>query len=214
MQTKTCTKCEASKPVTDFYKQKGGKYGVGSICKICQKLKDKLRRDTDEFRAKHAEQQKNWRHNNPEKHRASVLANIVNIRESHKQCGRRWRAKDPERHLYYKVKYTSKSKNLPFNIDVADILIPEFCPMLGIPLVTGGKGSACSPNLATVDRLIPELGYVKGNINVVSFRANRIKNDATLEELEAITRYVKEATKSQSDTYTKAESNSEQEEKG
>lgn len=37
-----------------------------------------------------------------------------------------------------------------------------------------------------MDRVIPELGYVKGNVEIISYRANRLKNDATYHELRAI----------------------------
>lgn len=75
---------------------------------------------------------------------------------------------------------------VPFDIVRDDIIIPSHCPVLGIELVrrTGRKGGAdCSPSL---DRIVPTLGYVPGNIVVVSRRANRIKTDATTEELEAV----------------------------
>jgi hypothetical protein len=78
----------------------------------------------------------------------------------------------------------AKTFSLPFDIHVTDITIPEFCPLLEIRLECGtGKAHANSP---TLDRIIPALGYVKGNIQVISRRANAIKNDATLEELERV----------------------------
>lgn len=75
---------------------------------------------------------------------------------------------------------------VPFGITRADIVIPSHCPVLGVELVRriGRKGGCdSSPSL---DRIIPDLGYVPGNIVVVSRRANRIKTDATVEELEAV----------------------------
>ncbi|MFN3573641.1 MAG: hypothetical protein ACK4TR_08950 [Phenylobacterium sp.] len=80
----------------------------------------------------------------------------------------------------------AKRAGVPCTITVGDIVIPSHCPVLGIPLVRRlGKKGGCdqSPSL---DRIVPELGYVPGNIVVVSRRANRIKNDATIEELRAI----------------------------
>lgn len=53
--------------------------------------------------------------------------------------------------------------------------------MLGIPLMVGGDRRY--GNSPSVDRVKPELGYVKGNILVCSLRANRIKQDATPAEL-------------------------------
>ncbi len=45
----------------------------------------------------------------------------------------------------------------------------------------------------TLDRIIPSRGYVRGNIAVISFRANFLKRDATLDELRKIIRYIEGA---------------------
>lgn len=37
--SKTCTKCKVTKPLTDFYKQAAGKFGVQSECKPCWKVR-------------------------------------------------------------------------------------------------------------------------------------------------------------------------------
>jgi hypothetical protein len=96
--------------------------------------------------------------------------------------GRRYRLKTPELSMLYKARSRTKERKLPFcNLEREDIIIPEICPILGIPLKKGLKGPiASSPSL---DRIIPELGYVKGNVQVISQRANVMKNDATPEEL-------------------------------
>ena len=83
------------------------------------------------------------------------------------------------------AKSRAKKKGIPFNICLDDIIIPKNCPLLGIPLSLTNKTFADdSPSL---DRLIPDLGYVKGNIIVVSVRANTIKNNATIDELMLLT---------------------------
>ena len=70
-------------------------------------------------------------------------------------------------------------------ITVEDILIPEFCPLLGIRLErSSGRHAPGSPSL---DKIKPELGYVPGNVRVISHRANTIKHNATLEELRTLT---------------------------
>lgn len=87
-------------------------------------------------------------------------------------------------YIWRAAKYRAGEKNLAFNITPEDIIIPEFCPLLGIPLkIADGIASANSPSL---DRIIPELGYVKENIWIISKRANTLKNDASLEELELL----------------------------
>lgn len=82
---------------------------------------------------------------------------------------------------------------MPFAITIDDIEVPLRCPALGIELRVADRAyhDACSPSL---DRVIPALGYVPGNVQVISFRANEIKNSATAEELEMIAAYVRKHT--------------------
>jgi hypothetical protein len=70
---------------------------------------------------------------------------------------------------------------VPFSISVQSIVIPATCPVLGIPIILGEKRSENSPSL---DRLVPENGYVPGNVRVISDKANRLKGDRTLIELQ------------------------------
>lgn len=62
-------------------------------------------------------------------------------------------------------------------------------PCLG-PSACAGEGvrNDASPSL---DKIIPSLGYVPGNVLVISWRANRIKCDATANELMLIANYYK-----------------------
>ena len=62
-----------------------------------------------------------------------------------------------------------------------DISIPNKCPVLGIAIDPAVKGKR-TDNSPSIDRLVPELGYVKGNIHIMSWRANRIKNNGSLED--------------------------------
>lgn len=78
--------------------------------------------------------------------------------------------------------------DLPFDITFKDILIPEICPVLGIELIAGG--GAGSDNTPSLDRIIPEKGYVKGNVRIISMRANRIKDNGTAEEHRRIADYI------------------------
>ena len=64
-----------------------------------------------------------------------------------------------------------------------------YCPIFNTPLnymATGKLGLR-----ASVDRIIPNKGYTPENCQVVSFRANSIKSDATLQELQMIVKYLK-----------------------
>ena len=92
------------------------------------------------------------------------------------------RQNNPEYYLWKSAKKRARDKQLDFNIEVSDIIIPQYCPLLNIPVIhkTGTKKrSANSPSL---DRLDNTLGYIKGNIIVISWRANFLKSDATLQE--------------------------------
>ena len=76
---------------------------------------------------------------------------------------------------------------------VADLLpLPTHCPIFGVALeYGGGKGRVYSPNAASLDQFDPTKGYVRGNIVVMSRRANSIKNDGTADEHEAIASWMK-----------------------
>lgn len=80
----------------------------------------------------------------------------------------------------------ARTAGVPLTITVDDIVIPTHCPILGLPLfqITGKKGGGA--NSPSLDRIEPEAGYVPGNIVVISNRANRLKSDATIEELRSI----------------------------
>jgi len=72
-------------------------------------------------------------------------------------------------------------KGLDFNIELSDIVIPDICPILLVPIIKGTKESyEYSPSL---DRIDNSLGYIKGNIMIISKKANSMKNSATQQEL-------------------------------
>lgn len=84
----------------------------------------------------------------------------------------------------------AKKAGVPFDLTRHDLVIPEFCPVLGLKLeVSEGK---CSDNSPTIDRIIPEKGYVLGNVAIMSFRANTLKSNGTAEELRRIAQWMDE----------------------
>lgn len=83
-----------------------------------------------------------------------------------------------------------RKQSVPFEITYKDIPIPEKCPILGMELkFNRGKVGRDS---ATIDKIIPSLGYVKGNVIVISMKANLIKNDAIPDEIIAVGAFYKE----------------------
>ena len=82
--------------------------------------------------------------------------------------------------MLHNAKQRARREGLPFDLTEADIVIPARCPVLGIPLRSHiGEGKGPRPDSPTLDKLIPELGYVPGNIVVVSAEANRLKDRLT-----------------------------------
>lgn len=94
-----------------------------------------------------------------------------------------------EHRMFIGASSRAAHKKLPFNLQEGDINIPAICPVLKIPLVSNGPMTDNSP---TLDRMLPHLGYTKGNVKVISNLANRIKTNANSIQLEAVLRYVKE----------------------
>lgn len=102
---------------------------------------------------------------------------------------KQWHKKNPITTLLYYVKRRAQKNNIPFDLTNKDITIPKVCPVLGIPLTLRTRvNSAGCPHddSPSIDRLIPELGYVKNNIIIVSMKANRIRNNSTIEELNKV----------------------------
>jgi hypothetical protein len=87
--------------------------------------------------------------------------------------------------MFYDARKRALKYGLPFDIEPDDIVVPEYCPVLGVKLNEGSRESA-----ASLDRVLPANGYVKGNVCVISFRANRLKSDATTQELRAVLAYM------------------------
>jgi len=90
----------------------------------------------------------------------------------------------------------AKMKGLEFDITIDDVVIPEYCPVLGIKLEatvgTGRRNLNELENSPSIDRIDNSRGYTKDNIMVISLRANNLKKDATLQEVKALVRYMEE----------------------
>ena len=95
------------------------------------------------------------------------------------------REENPEARLLSYSKKSSKARGLDHEITIEDIHIPEVCPILQCPMVF------CTPYAPSIDRIDSKLGYVKGNIQIISWRANTMKSNATKEELLLFANWVK-----------------------
>lgn len=98
-------------------------------------------------------------------------------------------AKRPyERIIFDRAKSRATKKGIPFDITLDDIVIPETCPILNIPLIRAE--GLMTDNSPSIDRLNPSLGYVQRNIAIISNRANRIKSNATAGELLSVAHWM------------------------
>lgn len=88
-----------------------------------------------------------------------------------KENKRRFRIKNPLQSLVRVVKQRARIRGFEFNIDASDLEIPAVCPVLRLINFT-----------PSIDRIDNTKGYIKGNVRIISTKANRLKSDMTLEE--------------------------------
>jgi len=181
-----CWVCKTLKPLDQFYRDKTKDGQRGYLCKPCNKIVKRRYSAIYHVRDKEkiSVRRKARYAADPEKERARH-------RESKKINGAKWeaarrakRAINPAPNMWMIAKTRAKRRGIEFTIKREDVVVPPRCPVLDIELKVG-DGRA-TPNSPTLDRIDNSKGYVAGNILVVSFRANTIKNDATLKELRAV----------------------------
>lgn len=110
-------------------------------------------------------------------------------RRTKEQNYRRTTAKGRLAELLRKARRRAAREGREFNITREDLRMPTQCPVLGIPI----RFDRASPyaNRASLDRTNNALGYVKGNVNIISFRANTLKASATISEVQRILDYMR-----------------------
>lgn len=170
--TKRCPKRKAMKSFSNFPKRKSRKDGYEGVCKICQSKYKKVYR---------------------QKNRDKLNKNRRLYGKEHKlELSKKQRLRlesDPRHSLIYNARQRARKKEIAFNLTVNDITVPAKCPALGMELKVGQR--YCNSNSPTIDRIDNTKGYIKGNIIVVSHKANTIKNNATLEELNKVAEFYK-----------------------
>lgn len=121
-----------------------------------------------------------WRNNNKDKVAKYTKAYYENNKEKVKNAQTKYRKENPLKYLYSLAKRRAKSRGTEFNIELSDLSLPTHCPYLGIPLDSFHPEQKYHPS---IDRINSALGYVKGNVEIISHRANMLKNNASSEEL-------------------------------
>lgn len=143
---------------------------ITGVCLECKKM------DSEKYRKNNKEKIKLWHKENhkknysQEKRRLNYLKNI-------------------EREILNHARHRALMKNLDFNLDKEDIVIPEFCPVFGSKINIHDK-----PNGPSLDRIDNNLGYIKSNVKIISNKANRLKNNGSIKDFEMIIEYMKNNT--------------------
>lgn len=89
------------------------------------------------------------------------------------------------------AKTRCKDSGTEFDLELDDLApFPLVCPVLGVDLDWLSEGRGGSDYSPSLDRLDPNAGYVKGNVAIISNKANRIKNDGNIEEVAAVLRWL------------------------
>lgn len=163
---KVCYKCKIEKSEADFSKWKLSKDGLQGWCKQC----------TNEY-------------GTLEKRRERTRENIRKKRLDPKYVAHE-REVDTSRRALYRVPYLliaarkrAKTSGLEFSITAADIIIADLCPILKMPMLMH------TIYAASIDRIDSTKGYIPGNVQVISRKANTMKSNATSEELLKFAQY-------------------------
>jgi hypothetical protein len=106
----------------------------------------------------------------------------IKYREAHTT----WLHNNQGKVMLHSAKQRAKQRELEFSITSDDIVIPDICPVLGIKIEQGIGTRSRKRSSPSLDRIDNTKGYIKGNVRVISDRANSLKSDATIEELERI----------------------------
>jgi hypothetical protein len=108
-------------------------------------------------------------------------------REEHREANRLLYYRSLQRRLFDNAKHRAKRKGWAFTITIDDVVVPDVCPVLGVPFVWGEGLHDYSPSL---DRKNSSLGYTKENVAVISNLANRIKTNATTDQVKKVHEYL------------------------
>jgi hypothetical protein len=164
--SQVCKTCKVEKPAGAFFKQLSKRSGLFAECKVCQRKRNQA-----------------W-----------IDANRERFRHLNRTATNGKRRRDPVRSMLALARARCKKSGLEFALSLEDVVVPEFCPILGIKLTYGlghgqGLSMAVRDSRASLDRIDNTKGYVPGNVVVISYRANRIKSDANVQELLRIARF-------------------------
>ena len=171
-----CPECQKEKMDGEFYKKLKG---LSYRCKVCTDILHKQ----PEFAEKRRIREQKWRDEN---------------RQLHRDRRRTIRLNNFQNTLLRSIRNRAKQDNMDFNLEKHDIKLLKQCPILGIDIIICDSMKEQS---ISVDRIDNNKGYIKDNIVCISNRANKLKKDATLEELWLVYNKYKKLKEDKEDWY-------------
>lgn len=160
-----CTVCNIEKPSTEFAKNPRNISGINTRCKKCSNFE----RREKQYWITSKQNIRNRCKIDPIYHEHIKEQRRNNNNKNHKSS------------MYRNAKKRALNKNLAFTITKDDIIIPEKCPILNCNFIMGKKGNY--EYTSTIDRIDNTKGYTKDNIQIITKKANSMKNSATKQEL-------------------------------
>jgi hypothetical protein len=167
---KKCVKCNQEFNLDNFYSSIRMKDKLDSYCKTCRYKHTKSRLKIQRARKK------------------QKMALDSTYREKHLLQKRESFKRTIHQVIFSRTRSRALLKGYEFNLQKEDIIIPEYCPILGIKIEIGNKKNYS--NSPSIDRIDNSKGYTKDNIQIISMKANTMKNSATNEELHRFAQWI------------------------
>jgi len=174
-----CRSCGDAKPRTQFYD-----WSHDHRCKDCSNAASRTSymRRTDAQIERDRGRSAAWR-----------LANLDRARTTNRTWQAREKRTDPVGAMLRSAKHRAARDGVAFNLTRADVAVPATCPVLGIALSPNWGGRTFHDASPSLDRIDPLEGYVRGNVAIISLKANRLKSNATTAEIEALAAWMRKA---------------------
>ena len=220
MKIKICKKCNKEKSLQDFPKHSQTKDGYLGHCKNCQlKVRQTLRHSVTDIKKKcircnqvkgadefaknprligglhnickncsNSERRDKKYHEVSGENRKKRKEEDLNYKEYLNRQKRENSRKNFKTQMLANCKRRALKKGLEFSICKEDIIIPKICPILKVPFILGtGKNYEYTP---TIDRINNYKGYTKENIQIITKKANSMKNSASFKELKLFAEWI------------------------
>jgi len=177
--SKVCVDCGIEKPIDDFHLHCLQPDGHHSDCKDCARARINQHYKDPGVKERKSAYNKEYQDSRPREY----------FREKANRGNRNRKKKDLRlyklRFMLRSAKSRAKKKNLPFDISEAEFggfRQLDYCPVFP-HIELKWDNDKIMDNSPTIDRIIDELGYIRGNVRIISWLANRIKSNATAAEI-------------------------------